>query len=209
MAYACRKGLVPSRTLRIGLACLLSFNELFRYFHDGMHFPNELPLHLCTIATWVTVIACLTLAPLAVEFAYFPGLLGASLALINPDLPPRVQANFFSYECLRYIIEHGTLVIAISVLVFGGLARLRRTSLWWGNATFVVFGFSLLAFNAAFGTNYLYLYRKPLNPSLLDLFGPWPVYLMVSEVFAFTVFSLMWLPVRHLAKEVIPSEESR
>ncbi len=204
VAKACRRGHLPHRELRIGLACFLALNELYRYYHDGLRFPNELPIHLCTASTWATVLACLTLTPLAVEFAYFIGLAAASLALLNPDLPPSVQANFFSYECLRYLGEHAALVVASVALIFGGIAKLRPGAMWRANAMFVVFGFSLLAFNWWNGTNYMYLYKKPVNPSFLDLLGPWPIYLVWSEVAAASIFWLLWLPIRRYS---IPAQD--
>ncbi len=191
---ASRRGHFSPRTLRCVLGFLLAANELFRYWHDGLHFPNRLPIHLCTVASWTAVYACLTLSPLAIEFVYFVGLSGGALALINPDLPRRVQSDFFSYECLRYIAEHATLVIAASVLVFGGIASLRRGAIWRANWMLVLFAMVLLAFNLRFGTNYMFLLRKPGNPSLLDWFGPWPFYLFAAELFAILLFGLMWMP---------------
>jgi hypothetical integral membrane protein (TIGR02206 family) len=196
LAYSVRNQLVPSRPVRYGLALVLAGNELFRYFHYGIQFPNNLPLHLCTISTWMAVIACLTMAPLAVEFAYFEGLAGATLALINPDLPGRVKADPVSYEAIRYFIEHGGIVIAVSALIFGRMVTLRPGALLRGHNMWFVYGFFLLGFNWLFGTNYLYLSRKPLHPSLLDYMGPWPLYLVAGELAAMGLFWLLWLPVR-------------
>ena len=53
-----------------------------------------------------------------------------------------------------------------------------------------------LAANAAFGTNFGFLSRKPANPSLLDHLGPHPVYIAWLELIALAVFLLLTLPVR-------------
>ena len=50
--------------------------------------------------------------------------------------------------------------------------------------------------NVAWGTNYLYLCSKPVNPTLLDRFGPWPLYIVVVDALALGVFWLLELPFR-------------
>jgi uncharacterized membrane protein YwaF len=44
--------------------------------------------------------------------------------------------------------------------------------------------------NARFGTNYMYLRAKPEAPTLLDLLGPWPWYVLGGEIVA---VCLLWL----------------
>lgn len=50
---------------------------------------------------------------------------------------------------------------------------------------------AVLAFNAAFGTNDMYRMRKPSQPSLLDCFGPWPLFILTAEGVAALPFSLI------------------
>jgi hypothetical integral membrane protein (TIGR02206 family) len=168
-------------------------NELFRYFHDGIQFPGDMPLHLCTMATWMAVVACLTLRPIAVEFAYLVGCAGATLALINPDMPPAVLNHPASYEAFRYFLEHGGIVITGSALVFGKMVALRPGAVVRAWGMFAAYAAFLTLFNRLFGTNYLYLAHKPVNPSLLDYLGPWPVYIFSVGIISAGLFWLLWL----------------
>lgn len=126
LAWACRTGLASGRVLRITLGVALAVNELlwwiFRYSHEGFHFPRNLPLQLCDVTVWMTVAECLTLKPWVVEFDYFAGMAGAGMALLTPDL----WTPWPSYPAIYFFLAHGGIVVGIGVLVFGGIAPLGR-----------------------------------------------------------------------------------
>ena len=84
-------------------------------------------------------------------------------------------------------------------MVFGRIAPLRRSAVWRAFALLLAYAGVIGAFNKFFGANYMYLCRKPVNASLLDLFGPWPVYLFASAAIGLALFWLLWLPVRPAA----------
>ena len=191
-----RGGQIDTRRLRYGLAAFLALNEIVRYLHDGFQFPNNLPIHLCTLTTWMAVAACLTLRGPLVEFVYFTGIVGAGMALVTPDLPKDVLAAWPSYAGVRYYVEHGAIVVAVAVLVFGGLARLQPGAVWRTAAQVNVYMLLLGIFNWYYGANYMFLCRKPKNPSLLDFMGPWPVYILAGEVVGIALLWLLYLPVR-------------
>jgi uncharacterized membrane protein YwaF len=48
--------------------------------------------------------------------------------------------------------------------------------------------------NLAIGSNYLFTVGKPPTESLLDLLGPWPLYLLSMEAIGFALFFLLYLP---------------
>jgi len=195
LAIVSRRSSAARRVSRLALGVGLAVNELiwwgFRYGHEGVHLHN-LPLQLCDVTLWMTVLGCLTLAPAAVEFAYFAGLAGAGMALLTPDL----WSPWPSYPAIYFFAAHGGIVAGIAVLVFGGAAPLRAGAIW--RAFGMLLGYAALAgmVNAVLKTNYMYLCRKPANASLLDLLGPWPVYLLGGAVLALGLFWLLWLPVR-------------
>jgi hypothetical integral membrane protein (TIGR02206 family) len=196
LAWVCRRSPAAATPLRYTVGTALAVNELgwwvFRYSHEGFRFPRNLPLQLCDVTVWATVIACLTLAPRAVEFDYFAGIADAGMALITPDL----WTPWPSYPAFYFFLAHGGIVIGISMLVFGRVVTLKPGAVWRAFGMLVAFALLIGAFNAIFKTNYMYLCTKPGNASLLDSFGPWPGYLIVTAGVALGLFWLLWLPVR-------------
>jgi hypothetical integral membrane protein (TIGR02206 family) len=195
LAVLARRGRIPARGTRLALGCALAANELvwwcFRYRQEGIHLWN-LPLQLSDATLWATVLACLTINRRALEFAYFAGMAGGGMALLTPDL----WSPWPSYPVIYFFVAHGGEVVAISFLVFGGVAPLRRGALPRAFGLMLGFAAIVAAFDAIFRTNYMYLRRKPANVSLLDALGPWPAYLVSSAAVALLLFWLLWLAAR-------------
>jgi len=196
LARWCRTSQRAARNIRYSIAFFLSANELiwyaYRLHYEGFRFPHALPLNLCDLTLWLTVAAVLSLNRWAFELAYFAGVGGSSMALLTPDL----WAPFPSYPTVYFFLAHGVVIAAILMLVWSKIVVpkpgcLRRTFLLL-NVYAVLIGI----FNAIFGTNYMYLCRKPSGASLLDYLGPWPLYIAGGEVVALAIFWLLWLPFR-------------
>jgi hypothetical integral membrane protein (TIGR02206 family) len=198
LSLLCRRNLLPYRYARIALICLLVGGELQRYATADIRFPATLPLNLCNITTWVAVFACLTLSAPAVEFTYFAGIAGAGVALTTPDMGSALPAAFF--------VNHGAIILTASVLVYGRNLHLPARAMWRALGYFWLYVILIGLFDWRFGVNYFYVVRKPAAPSLLNLFGPWPFYLLGGATTGLLLYWLLWLPVR-LRKA--PVENSR
>lgn len=46
--------------------------------------------------------------------------------------------------------------------------------------------------NYVIGANYMFLLRKPDTPSILDMLGPYPYYLLAEEGIALLIFIVMY-----------------
>jgi hypothetical integral membrane protein (TIGR02206 family) len=208
LSWLCRERRVPLRAVRLVLGYAIAGNELvwwvFRYSHEGIHATN-LPLQLCDLAVWMSVAACLTAIPVVVEFAYFAGVAGAGMAILTPDL----WSPWPSYPAIYFFLAHGGVLIACAALTFGKIVQLRRGAPWRVFGILLIYAAIIGAFNAIFGTNYVYLCRKPANPSLLDWLGPWPWYLGSGAAVALLLFWLLWLPVRPGIRVTAPAVENR
>ena len=195
-AAAARRPRGPGLALIRTLAVVLAANELvwyaYRLYLEGWRFPEGLPLALCDVMVWATVAAALGLHVRVVEVAYYGGVGGSAMALATPDL----WAPLLSYPTVTFFLSHALVVIVNATLTFGRVVQLDRRSWWRAFGALNGYTVAIGLFNVAFGTNYMFLCAKPANPSLLDWFGPWPIYVVVSEVVALLVFVALWLPLR-------------
>jgi hypothetical integral membrane protein (TIGR02206 family) len=199
LVLLCRRGKGAASAVRLVLGYGLAANEvvwwIFRYSHEGVHLVN-LPLQLCDATVWLSIAACLTLQPFVVEAAYFAGIAGAGMALLTPDL----WSPCPSYPAVYFFVAHGGIVIASIVLVFGRIGKLQPGAWWRAFLALLVYACIVGAFNGLTGANYMYLCRKPKSGSLLDEFGPWPVYLAPAAALSAFAFWLLHLPARRLTR---------
>jgi hypothetical integral membrane protein (TIGR02206 family) len=205
-----RRGPEWGRAVRFSLGIFLAANELvwyaYRLYHEGFRFPEAMPLHLCDLALWLSVIAALRANAAVWEVAYFAGAGGSTQALLTPEL----WAPLPSYPTIYFFAGHGMVVVTVITLVGARIVKPRPGAVWralvWLNAYAAAVGI----FNVVFGTNYMFLCRKPESASLLDFFGPWPVYIVVAELVAIALFWLLWLPfARGVRAGTRPGEPDR
>lgn len=187
-----RLGRLHDVSLRRGIAMVLFGNEFVAWVWAAVHGVARIPLQLCDLALLLTVAALWSPRPRACELAYFWGLVGSSQAILTPDL----QHPFPDYWWLKFFATHCGVVLSVVYLAVTGRVRLMDRSVWrvWGLTNLYAGMVGLINWIA--GTNYGYLARKPMQPSLLDVFGPWPLYIVVMDVAALALFSLAALPVR-------------
>ena len=180
------------------LALVLVADEVswWLYLAMGGGLPGQreqpLPLQLCDVAILVAAAALWTRRPLLAEVAYFWGLAGTVQALITPDLPQ----HFPSYPYFQYYIAHGGVVAAAFVLVVGLRIRPRPWSVI--RVGVLTLGYAALVgvVDAITGADYMYLRSKPPSPTLLDVLGPWPWYVLSATVIGIVLLAVLDAPFR-------------
>jgi hypothetical integral membrane protein (TIGR02206 family) len=182
--------------LRAGVALLMlsgvAFYLLAELRQGEVHLLELLPLHLCDAAIFVGVFALLTRQPLACELVYFWAFSGSALAMLTPE----VWHAFPDWRFVVFFLMHALTVVAAAVLVFGFGSRPRPGAAWRAFGLTAVYAGLVAAVNVTFDANFLYLRAKPVTPTLLDHFGPWPWYLVVAGTVGLALFHLLALPFR-------------
>lgn len=195
-----------NRAARRSLAALLAGSEAalqISYAIGGGWDVYSLPFELCSITLWLSAVLLLTGNRKLYEVSFFLGTLGATQALLTPNL----SATFPEFGYFHFFIAHIAIVAANVYMTV--VERLRPTfaSVLRALAWLHVLAIPAALANLAFGTNFMYLARKPNTASLLDLLGPWPWYLLQLEVVAF-LLCLALLGLVRLADRLAGSNEA-
>jgi hypothetical integral membrane protein (TIGR02206 family) len=194
LAFVQRKFVGQGKAVRIAFGIVLLADTAAWYAwmiaKGRFTFPGGLPLELCDLTLFLTIVALFTLNEWVFDVAYYTASAGAAMALLTPNL----LEPFPSYPTVQFFVAHGLTVAGVLFLLWSGLVRPRRNSIVIAmigvNAWACIAG----AFDAIFKTNYMYLCQPPVNASLLSLMGPWPWYLVGGEGVALVLFLLLYLP---------------
>jgi hypothetical integral membrane protein (TIGR02206 family) len=176
------------------LAVLIVANECGWWVWLGLQHTwsasYALPFQLCDVVAFVSAAALWSRHPLLAELTYFWGLAGTSNGLISPDVP----VHFPHYLFLQYFIAHGTIVAAALLLVVGLRITPRRGAVL--RVLALLLGLTGLdaVVNLLTGGNYMYLRHTPGAPTLLDLMGPWPWYIVAATAVAVAIFVVLDFP---------------
>jgi hypothetical integral membrane protein (TIGR02206 family) len=156
---------------------------------------DGLPLELCDAAGVATIVALLTRRQAAFELAYFWGLSGTFQALLTPPL----EQGFPHPDFFRYFLLHSGVVVGVLLLGPGLGMRPRRGAVWRAVAYTLLYTSAIGLVDAALGANYMWLREKPPS-TILDLFGPWPFYILGGVFLGVALFLLLDLPYRITAR---------
>lgn len=203
------KKLNPNQNLLIGrcLTVILAFSvvvyTVFELALGRFTIANDLPLSLCNLFALVAPFVLWNPKHKYFEPIYFLVMAGTFQAIVTPDL----YYDYPAYEFFKYWITHvGLVLLMIHYMVCFGLYPTAKgivKTFGWLN----VYVAMLLPINYLLGANYFYLIAKPINPSVLDFFGPWPVYIFVAEILVMGFFAIAMIPV-FLAKKFVSTSES-
>ena len=147
----------------------------------------NLPFQLTDAVTLVAAAALWRPAPLLVELAYFWALSASLQAVITPGL----GHDFPDLLYFTYFATHSGAVAAACLLVFGARRAPRPGAIPRVYAITAAFAVCAALATLATGGNYMFLRRKPGQESLLDVMGPWPVYIVTAAVLALALFAAL------------------
>ncbi len=181
-------------TIRYTLAIFLLASELslyIWYLKTGVWDPvDSLPFQLCSISLFLSIIMLLTRNLFLFEITYFLGIGGAMQAMLTPEL----AYDFPQYRYFHFFLAHIAIILASLYMAWFENCRPTIKSMWKAFTALNVIAVVVFFINKATGGNYMFLARKPINPSLIDFLGPYPWYILSLEIVALFMFFILYLP---------------
>jgi hypothetical integral membrane protein (TIGR02206 family) len=145
----------------------------------------NLPLQLSDAVTLVAIAALWHPEwALLVELVYFWALSASVQAVLTPDL----QQSFPDVLYFTYFATHSGAIAAACLLVFGARRAPRPGAVWRAYAITAAFAAIAAVATVLTDGNYMFLRRKPAGGSLLDVMGPWPLYIVSGALLGLVLF---------------------
>ena len=184
------------RAMRIAVTSLMLLGEGLRtaaLVSAGLYSIYFLPLHLCSLALFISFFHALSGSPLLGDFLYAIALPGAACALLFPDWTSYPAMNLLS---INSFLNHILLVSYPVMLVYNkdikpDLHRLPSCMLM-----LILIAVPIFAFDKIFDANYLFL-NWPSPGSPLELFAGLlgqPGYLLGYIPMLTAVWACLYLP---------------
>jgi hypothetical integral membrane protein (TIGR02206 family) len=189
---------VPAgRALALVLVAAFGGEQLTYALRGEWSAQVNLPFQLTDAVTLVAAAALWRPAQLLVELTYFWALSASLQAVLTPDL----GHDFPDVLFFTYFAAHSGAVAAACLLVFGDGRAPGRGAVARVYAITAAFAGCAAVATLATGGNYMFLRRKPAHGSLLDLMGPWPLYIAASAVLALVLFAALAALARAVVEE--------
>lgn len=184
-----RVGCRALAVVTVGLTLGVEIHEF-----DPSHALHTLPLQLSDLAPYIAGVALWSRPRWASSLTAYWCLTLSSQALLTPVLR---GPDFPSVSFLVFFADHILVVWAAIMLVWGVDQRPRWRDYRFSLTVTAVWAAITGTFNAIAGTDYAFLNGKPSTPSILDLLGPWPWYLLPEAGLLAVVWALLtqlWQP---------------
>lgn len=166
-------------------------------FVPGTFRAHGLPLQICDVAAILAAGALWFRWQPLIDMTWWWGIAGSIPALLTP-LPGAVFPNWLYFQ---YFVVHGGLIVSACLLVVGLRRPPAPGAVWRVAAVTVLYAGAIAVLDRLTGENLLFLCGYPGGPpTVLNLLGPWPRYLIPVALIAAVLFLLLELACRPLRR---------
>jgi hypothetical integral membrane protein (TIGR02206 family) len=158
---------------------------------------GNLPLHLCSISTFIALYLFLKPSKKAFYLLFFTGSLPAILSMVTPEL----VYQFPHFRFLKYFLHHAAISWSVLYFIIFEGYRVPRRAVWTGFLLLNVIALPVFFINILLDTNFFYLANPTESTTILSFFGSGIVYYITLEMAALVVFFITYLPMGILIKK--------
>jgi hypothetical integral membrane protein (TIGR02206 family) len=160
---------------------------------------TDLPLYLCSFIALLIPIFTYYRNYWMYEILLFWIIAGTLQGVITPD----IAEGFPAFDYFRYWVVHLGLLIIVFYATFVFGMRPTFKSVFKSILALQLYVAMMVIINALLNANYFYLNEKPQSATLLDYFGEWPYYIMVTQIILIPYFLLIYLPFYFTKKKKV------
>lgn len=162
----------------------------FRYTQGSLSLSEHLPFHMCSLSVWMIPIMLFIRKRGIISLLYFWGMGGATQALLTPTVTAQTDPFLF----FQFFISHTLIIVGVLYPIFvyaiHPSGKDLRNSILYTILLLPCIGLV----NWMVKGNYFYLAHKPNAETLLDVLGPWPIYIVPLVGIGGIMFTLLYLP---------------
>ena len=184
-----------SRIMAAAISLSVVIWTIIRIYVETFDWREDLPLDICNSLALLVAVLLWNPKRGMHEVVYYIVLSGTLQGVLTPE----VFDGFPHHNYLKYWIVHSGLVIyvvftTVTLKLYPSWQGMFRALAWLN-----LYALGIHVVNLIWGTNFMYTMAKPPTASLMDLFGPWPWYLLVCEGIALVHFWITYVPVARWA----------
>jgi hypothetical integral membrane protein (TIGR02206 family) len=151
---------------------------------------TDLPLYLCSFIALLIPVFTHYRKYWIYEILLFWIIAGTLQGVITPD----IAEGFPTFDYFRYWVVHLGLLTIIFYATFVFEMRPTFKSVFKSILALQLYVVMMVIINALLDSNYFYLNEKPQSSSLLDYFGAWPYYIVVTQLILIPYFAIIYFP---------------
>lgn len=173
--------------------------HLYKIAQGNYNIKTDLPLYLCSFIALLIPIFTYYRRYWMYEILVFWIIAGTLQGVITPD----IADGFPTFDYFRYWIVHLGLLAIIFYAIFVFKMRPTFKSVFKSFFALQLYVGLIVIINYSLNANYFYLNEKPKSASLLDYFGEWPYYILVTQLILIPYFLIIYLPFYFTQKKEI------
>lgn len=178
------------RTFAVAIVAVALPLQILQFIPSEWDLQTSLPLALCDYAWLFAVHALWTRNALSATVTYLWGITLTTQGIFTPDLGSEFpELRFLMFWGMHLLIVWSAVLLVLGLRVLPTWRHYRVTvviTVIWAAVTYL--------FNVLVDTNYGYLNELPDSASLLDLLGPWPLYVVLEILIVLVVWALLTWP---------------